>query len=68
MIGVMAGGAVGGMIAGLLGAKAYMMGYSTILALPIFLETAWAMLIGIGAAIATAAIVTYVIGFDEGDR
>lgn len=31
MYGVMAGGAVGGVVAGLLGAKAYVMGYSTVL-------------------------------------
>ncbi len=39
MYGVMAGGFVGGAIASLLGAKVYIMGYSNILALPIFKET-----------------------------
>jgi len=67
MIGVMAGGAAGGVVAGLLGAKAFMMGYSTVLALPIFLDTAWAMAIGIVVAIVAAAIVTYVLGIDEDD-
>lgn len=39
MLGIMAGTAVGGIIAGVLGATAYVYGYSTILALPIFQQT-----------------------------
>ena len=65
MYGVMAGGAVGGVVAGLLGAKAYVMGYSTVLALPIFQDTIIAMSIAIVTAIVVAAIVTYVLGFEE---
>lgn len=65
MIGVMAGGAVGGVIAGLFGARAYMMGYSTIIALPIFQDTIIAMLIAIIAAIVVAAAVTFIL--DRGD-
>lgn len=65
MYGVMAGGFVGGFIASLLGAKAYVMGYSNVLALPIFQKTIMAMVIAIIAAIATSAIVTYILGIDE---
>lgn len=65
MLGVMAGGAAGGIVAGLLGAKAYVMGYSTIMALPIFVETIPAMVAGIVTAIVVAAAVTYVLGFDQ---
>ncbi|MBR0420755.1 MAG: PTS transporter subunit EIIC [Erysipelotrichaceae bacterium] len=68
MIGVMAGGAVGGIVTGLLGAKAYSMGYSTIMALPIFEDTILAMLVGIIVAIVVAAAVTFVLGFNESDR
>ena len=60
MYGVMAGG-----VAGLLGAKAYVMGYSTVLALPIFQNTIVAMSIAIVTAIVVAAVVTYVLGFEE---
>lgn len=65
MIGVMAGGAAGGLVAGLLGAKAYVMGYSTIMALPIFVETIPAMLAGIVVCIIVAAAVTFILGFDQ---
>ncbi len=68
MIGVMAGGAVGGVVTGLLGARAYTMGYSTIMALPIFEDTILAMLAGIVIAILTAAAVTFVLGYSEADR
>ena len=62
---MMAGGAVGGVAAGLLGAKAYVMGYSNVLALPIFQNTIVAMSIAIVTAIVVAAVVTYVLGFEE---
>jgi glucose-specific phosphotransferase system IIA component len=65
MFGVMAGGAAGGVVAGLLGARAYIMGYSTILALPIFKETVLAMLIAIIVDIVVAALVTFVLENDE---
>lgn len=61
MIGVMAGGAVGGIVAGLLGARAYIMGYSTILALPIFQDTILQMLAAIVAGILVAAAVTFIL-------
>ena len=65
MYGVMAGGAAGGVAAGLLGACAYEYGYSTILALPIFHETLFAMLAAIIVAIVVSAAVTAVLGIDE---
>lgn len=65
MIGIMTGAAAGGVVAGLLGATAYVYGYSTILALPIFQQTMWAMAIAIAVDIAVAAIVTAVLGFEE---
>lgn len=60
MYGVMAGGAVGGIVAGALGCRAYVMGYSTILALPIFEAGMLAMLGAIVIAIAVACAVTFV--------
>ncbi len=66
MIGVMAGGAVGGVVAGLFGARAYVMGYSTILALPIFEDTIIGMAIGVVVAIVVAALVSFFLGFEEG--
>lgn len=65
MFGVMAGAAAGGIVAGLLGATAYVYGYSTILALPIFQETILAMAAAIAVAIVVSAIVTFCLGFDE---
>lgn len=65
MYGVMAGGAAGGVVAGLLGARVYVMGYSTILALPIFQDTILAALAAVIVAIVVAAVVTYVLGFEE---
>lgn len=65
MIGVMAGGFAGGFVASLLGIKAYVMGYSNILALPIFQDTVVAAIIGIIVAIVVAAVVTYILGIEE---
>lgn len=65
MYGVMAGGFVGGVIASILGARVYIMGYSNILALPIFQETVMAIVIAIVATILTSAIVTYILGIEE---
>ncbi|MGI6230918.1 MAG: PTS transporter subunit EIIC [Tractidigestivibacter sp.] len=65
MIGVCVGGAAGGLVAGLLGARAYIMGYSTILALPIFEDTIVAIVIAIIVAIAVSCLVTMALGFDE---
>lgn len=65
MLGVMAGAAAGGIVAGILGATAYVYGYSTILALPIFQDTMLAMAAAIAVAIIVAAVVTAALGFDE---
>ena len=60
----MAGGFFGGIVAGILGAKAYEMGYSNILALPIFGKTVLAAVAGIIVTIVVAAVVTYLLGID----
>lgn len=65
MFGIMAGGAAGGIVAGILGATAYVYGYSTILALPIFEHTMWAMAIAIAVDIIVAAVVTFILGFED---
>ncbi|MFT8668651.1 MAG: glucose PTS transporter subunit IIA [Liquorilactobacillus hordei] len=65
MYGVMAGGFVGGVIASILGAKVYIMGYSNILALPIFKETIFAIIIAIIAAIVTSFTVTFILGIEK---
>lgn len=68
MIGVVAGAAAGGFVAGLLGAAAYVYGYSTILAIPIFQDTILAILAAIVVAILVSAAVTFVLGFDESEK
>lgn len=65
MYGVMAGGFVGGIVAGLLGARAYIMGYSNIFAIPVFEKKALAIVIGIVTTIIVAAAVTFVLGIDD---
>ena len=65
MYGVMAGGAAGGILAGFLGVKAYTMGYSTILALPIFEDTILAMLAAVVVAIVVSAAVTFICYREE---
>ncbi len=65
MYGVMAGGLAGGIVAGIFGVKAYVMGYSNMLALPIFEETAVFMLIAMVISIVVAAIVTFILGIEE---
>ncbi|MBR0247813.1 MAG: PTS glucose transporter subunit IIA [Synergistaceae bacterium] len=62
MYGVMAGGAAGGIVAGFLGARAYVMGYSTILAVPIFQDTIIGILVAIATSIVVAGIVAFVLG------
>lgn len=63
LYGVMAGGAAGGLVGGLLGMHAYIMGYSNILALPIFEDTIIAAAIAV--AIVVPFFVTFILGFDE---
>lgn len=65
MFGVMAGGFAGGFVASLLGAKAYVMGYSNIIALPIFQQTIMAAVIGVIVSIVVACAVTFVLGIDQ---
>lgn len=67
MYGVMAGAGLGGIVAGIMGATAYVYGYSTILAIPIFQKTILAIVVAIIVTILTSAIVTMVLGFDEKD-
>lgn len=65
LIAVSAGGGVGGLIAGLLHVHNYELGYSTVLALPIFEDTMIGMLIAIAAAFAVTCVLTMILGFDE---
>lgn len=65
MYGVMAGGALGGIVAGLMGATAYVFGYSTILAIPIFQKTITAIVTAIIVTIISSCVITMVAGFDE---
>lgn len=67
MWGVMAGAAAGGVVAGIMGATAFVYGYSTILAIPIFQHTIAAIVAAIVVAILTAMVVTMVLGFNEND-
>jgi len=62
---VIAGGFVGGTVAGIMGVKAYAMGYSSILAIPIFMNTMLAIIIAIAVSFIISLIVTLVLGFDE---
>ena len=68
MIGVMAGGAAGGIVAAALGARAYVMGYSTLLALPIFQDTIVAIAAAVVVAIVVSAAVTFVLTPAENAR
>lgn len=67
MAGVVAGAATGGVVAGIMGATAYVYGYSTILAIPIFQQTILAIVAAIITAILVAAAVTFILGFDESE-
>lgn len=64
-IGVAAGGLVGGCVAGFMGAKAYTLGYSSILAIPIFVDTMVAITAAIVTSFVVACIVSFVLGFDD---
>lgn len=61
MIGVVAGGFVGGAIAGIMGAKAFSMGYSSILGVVIFEQTMLAIVIAVIVALIVSFIVTYIL-------
>lgn len=62
---VSAGGAAGGLVADLLGARAYVMGYSNLFALPIFQATILAAVAGVVTAVIVSCVVTVILGFDE---
>ena len=65
LIAVVIGGLVGGCTAGLLGAKAFSLGYSSILAIPIFLDTMFAISIAIVVTLVVSVAATLIMGFDE---
>ena len=61
MIGVVAGGLSGGTVAGFMGAKAFSMGYSSILGIVIFESTMMAIIAGVAVAFAVAFLTTFVM-------
>ncbi|MGT2906685.1 glucose PTS transporter subunit IIA [Streptococcus dentiloxodontae] len=65
MYAVMIGGFAGGVAASLMGARAYEMGYSNVLALPIFGKTVMAAVVGIIVTIVVAAIASFILGIDD---
>jgi len=65
MIAVMIGAGVGGWFAGLFGAKAFAMGYSSVLAIPIFESTMLAITVAIIATILISAVLTMILGFKD---
>lgn len=64
IIGVVAGGFAGGAVAGLMGAKAFSMGYSSILGVVIFEQTIVAILAGVAVAFLASFVTTFVL-FNE---
>ena len=48
-----------------MGAKAYTLGYSSILAIPIFMDTMLAIIIAIGVTFAVSVAATVIMGFDD---
>lgn len=65
MYGVMAGGAIGGCLAGFFGVKAFAYGNPSILALPIYGETIVGILIAIAAAFTVSCTVSFFSGFED---
>lgn len=65
LIPVMIGGACGGITAGLLGVRAFTMGYSCLLAFPIFGNTALAMLKASLVAVVSSAVAAYMMQKEE---
>lgn len=61
MIGLVLGGFAGGAVAGILGAKAYTMGYSSVLGVVIFEDTMAAIFAGIVVAFAVSFLITLVL-------
>ena len=62
---VIAGSIAGGTTAGVMGAKAYMLGYSSILAVPIFMDTMIAIIVAIGVSFVVSLVATLILGFDD---
>lgn len=62
---VVIGGLVGGAVAGMMGAKAYSLGYSSILAVPIFMDTMLAIVAAIIVTFVVAAGATVIMGIDD---
>ncbi len=62
---VVIGGLAGGCTAGVLGAKAYALGYSSILAIPIFADTMLAITIAIVVTFIVAVAATLIMGFED---
>ncbi len=62
---VVIGGLAGGCTAGIMGAKAYTLGYSSILAVPIFVDTMIAIVVAIAVTFVAAVTATYVLGFED---
>lgn len=65
LYGVVAGGAAAGLVGGVMGMRAYIMGYSNIMALPIFQDTVIAAVAAVAVAIVVPLVVTMAVGFDE---
>lgn len=63
--GVVSGGFLGGIVAGLFNVRAYTMSKTTILAAPIFQETMMGMLIACGVAFFVSVVVSYIVGISE---
>ena len=61
MIGLVAGGIAGGAVAGYMGAKAFAMGYSSILGVVIFEKTMGAILAGVAVSFVVSFLCTYVL-------
>lgn len=65
MIGVVAGGLAGGAISGFLGAKAFSMGYSSILGVVIFEHTMGAIIAGVVVAFLVSFLATFLLFRNE---
>ena len=61
MISIVAGGIAGGAVAGFMGAKAFAMGYSSILGVVIFEKTMGAILAGVAVSFVVSFLCTYVL-------
>lgn len=67
MVGVVAGGLVGGGVAGVMGAKAFSMGYSSILGVVIFEQTIGAILAGVAASLIVSFVATFIL-YKDGEE